>query len=376
LAKAGVGKSWAFVALNCLLVGVGCWIAYLLLCRSLQLKAEIAQLICLMTLLSSVMIRNLTSPLSDISYFCASFVCLLVLLRAETEPGTRRFWPLILVVPLLAFCIEIRRVGMALVPAFLWSMIGGAAGARKTVRWFAERKLTPWVLMVLLLAVPCGIIRMWPVLLRSDYVQFNLPIVRDRGVLGTIRLDFLSQAAEWAEMMLNLTIAKIPPLFWPVLRIVGVLPLLLWATGIWLRRGKLDSVVWYMIAFSCLVLPYPWCDSRLWLPVLPLLMGYAALGVIHYVPAGRIRAITVSYCAVYCLMGVLALGYTTRITLAGRRFPDLYGDGRLAATYRLALFGVAPKNANDIDQDALYLLRRYEWRVKTSPAEGSSLDKE
>lgn len=371
LGKAGVGKSWAIVALNCLLVGIGCSIAYVLLRRSLQLKAEIAQLICLMTLLSSVMIRNVTSPLSDISYFCASSACLLLLLRAEAESGSGRFWRLILVLSLLAFTIEIRMVGIALIPAFLWSMIGGEVGARKIARWLQERKLTPWVVMLLLVAVTYGIIRTRPVLLRSDYVQFNLPIVRKKGVLGTIGVDFLSHTTEWAEIMLNVTIAKTPHLFRPALHIVGLLPLLLCGTGIWLRRGKLDSVVLYMIAFSGIVLLYPWCDTRLWLPVLPLLMGYVALGVIHYVPARRIRAITVPYCALYCLIGVVALGYTTRITLAGRGFPDLYGDGRLAATYRLALFGEAPKNPKDIDQDALYLLRRYEWRVKaTGRAEG------
>jgi len=42
LAKAGIAKSWAIVALNCLLLGVGCWVGYVVLRRSLQLKGEVA----------------------------------------------------------------------------------------------------------------------------------------------------------------------------------------------------------------------------------------------------------------------------------------------------------------------------------------------
>jgi hypothetical protein len=60
---------------------------------------------------------------------------------------------------------------------------------------------------------------------------------------------------------------------------------------------------------------------------------------------------------------MVALGYSTRLTFAGSRFPELYGDGTLRATYRTALLGESPKNADDVSPDALYLLRRYEWRL-------------
>ena len=135
LAKAGVGYSWAIVALNCLLLGVGCWASYLLLRRSLQIETEVAQFMCLMTLLSSVMIRHVTYPLSDISYFAASSICLLVLLSAETDVLVRRFWRLIFVLPLIAFCIELRTVGITLIPVLMWATIGGQDGARTIVRW-------------------------------------------------------------------------------------------------------------------------------------------------------------------------------------------------------------------------------------------------
>ena len=374
LAKAGMGNSWAIVALNCLLLGVGCWVCYLLLRRSLQLKGEVAQLICLLTLLSSVMVRNVTYPLSDISYFCASSICLLALLHAETDAQTGRFWRLILVLPLAFFCIELRTIGIALIPAFLWVAIGGDAGARKTVQWLRQRKLALWVVMLLLVTVTIGIITLHRVFQQSAYIRFNLAILERRGVLATIVFDLLAHTTEWGELILNVTVAKIPSLFHPALPGVGLLPLLLCGTGIWLRRGKLASLDLYVVAYSCVVLAYPWCDSRLWLPVLPFLMGYVWLGAMHFVPAEKMRAVSVGYCAFYCLVGVVALGYSTRITLAGPRFPDLYGDGRLTATYRMAFLGEIPRDAKAINQDALYLLRRYDWRLTaTSHAEKKDL---
>ena len=69
LAKAGIGKSWAIVALNCLLLGIGCVASYFVLRDSFGFSGEVAQFISLLTLLSFLMIRNVTYPLSDICFF-------------------------------------------------------------------------------------------------------------------------------------------------------------------------------------------------------------------------------------------------------------------------------------------------------------------
>jgi len=60
------------------------------------------------------------------------------------------------------------------------------------------------------------------------------------------------------------------------------------------------------------------------------------------------------------MLGLLALGFSTRLTFAGARFPDIYGDGNFRDAYRIMLRGETPKNGDDVNQDALYLLRSYE----------------
>jgi hypothetical protein len=90
LEKAGIGKSWAIVALNCLLLGIGCWSSYYVLRSSFGFEAGAAKVICLLTLLSFVMVKHVTYPLSDVCFFGASMPCLLLLLRAEGDRGPGR----------------------------------------------------------------------------------------------------------------------------------------------------------------------------------------------------------------------------------------------------------------------------------------------
>ena len=201
--------------------------------------------------------------------------------------------------------------------------------------------------------------------LRSRYLQFNAKTLHRRGVIGNFVADLQDHTIEWGELAVNAPVSKLPGGLEVPVRIAGFLAFLLAATGIWEKRRTLDASVWYVLGFAAIVLAYPWFDTRLWLPVLPLLMGYVLIGARRLVPSRLLRPAIFAYCSVFCLLGMVALGYSTRLTFAGSRFPDLYGDGTLRATYRTALLGESPENPADIDQDALYLLRRYEWRLSS-----------
>lgn len=365
LEKVGLGTSWAIVALNCLLLGVGCWVSYFLLRHSFGFEVETARLMCLLTLLSFVMVRNVTYPLSDISYFGASCVCLLIVLQAETGAPSRRFWRLILAVPLVVFCIELRTIGIALIPAFVWATIGGVAGAKKVAQWLHQHKVASSVFLLLIFIAILGVASS---LLHSRYFVFNFPIFQRRGLLGSLLSNLRDHTTEWGELTINAPTSKLPRVLGFPTRIIGLSTIFLFAFGIWRKAKKFDSLDWYVLGYACIVLTYPWYDARLWLPLVPLSVGYILIGLRCLGPLRVLRPIVLTYCALYCLLGVVALGYSTRLTFAGRRFPDLYGDGRLADTYRVGLLGERPRNANDVSQDALYLLRRYEWRLAPNDA--------
>jgi hypothetical protein len=360
LVKAGIGKSWAIVALNCLLLGIGCWASYFVLRRSFAFEAATAEILCLLTLLSFVMVKHVTYPLSDVPFFGASMPCLLLLLQAEADTSKRRYWQLAVAAPLLVFCVEVRTIGIALIPAFAWAAAGGVRWARRVPQWVRQHGIASLVLLLVVLVVIVGAGRTF---LHSRYLLFNENTLNRRGVVGNFVSDLKDHTQEWGELAVNAPLSKLPTPFGLPVRIIGFFTLLLAATGIWGKRRNLDATVWYLAGFAPIVLAYPWFDTRLWLPVLPLLMGYVLTGARRLVPPRVLRPAILVYCSLFCLLGVVALGYSTRLTFAGSKFPDLYGDGTLRATYRTALLGETPKSGDDIDSDSLYLLRRYEWRL-------------
>jgi hypothetical protein len=360
LVKAGIGKSWAIVALNCLLLGIGCWASYFVLRISFALGSAAASVLCLMTLLSFVMVKHVTYPLSDVCFFGTSMPCLVLLLQAEADTGPGRYWRLAIAAPLMVFCIELRTIGIALIPAFAWAMAGGVRWLRRVPEWIRRNKVASLLLLLLVLA---GIGGVGWAFLHSSYWHFNAGTVHRRGVVGNVVSDFKDHTIEWGELVVNAPASKLPGALELPMRIAGFLTFLLWITGIWTKRRKLDAAVLYVLGYAAIVLGYPWSDTRLWLPVLPLLMGYVLIAARRIVPSRLLRPAIVAYCTFFCLLGIVALGYSTRLTFAGKDFPNLYGDGTLRATYRVALLGESPRNVDDVSEDALYLLRRYEWRL-------------
>jgi hypothetical protein len=357
LAKAGIATSWAIVALNCLLLGIGCWASYFLLRDSFGFSSEVAQFIVLLTLLSFIFIRNATYPLSDICFFGASTSYLLVLMRTEPLSRSRRFWRLILSLPLFALCFELRTIGIALLPALLWAALGGASGARSVYPILRRHRIITFTLLSAILVI--GIVA----LLHSRYLEFNLPIFHARGFARGIATNIEFHATEWGEMISNVPASKLPHVLVLPLRIFGVLAILTCAVGIWTKRSRPDSLMLYVLASASIVLAYPWADTRLWLPVLPFLMAYVFTGLKRLISPGALRPLLAACCLIFCALGVVALGFSTRLTYSGARFPEIYGDGYLRDAYRVVLLGETRENNNPIHRDAVYLLRRYEWRA-------------
>lgn len=358
LSKIGLGTSWAIAGLNCLFLGLGIWAGYFVLRDSLGFSSQTAQLISLGTLLSFVMIRNVTYPLSDICFFGASVPCVLGMLRAEQEPTSRRLIQLAVLTPLIVFCVEVRTVGILLIPAWLWAAAGGMEGVRRSYPIVHRYWLALAVLAVILVAVAV------PAVLHSRYVQFNLPIFLHRGIYRSVVANISYHTAEWGEMTLNVPISKVPLALDLVLRIVGGIVIFVAVLGVWSKRRSVDSLLVYMLGSAAVVFAYPWQDSRLWLPLIPFLMGYALLGLKLVVPGSILKPMLFLYCAFFCLLGIAALAFSTRLTFAGPHFADMYGDGHFRATYKLALLGETPSRDGEIDPDGLYLLRRYEWRAQ------------
>ena len=358
LAKLGLGTSWAIVGLNCLLLAIGCWASYHILRRSFEFSAKTAQIICILTLLSFVMVRNVAYPLSDVSYFGLSAPCAWMLLIAEFKAGGQRWRWFIAAVPLILVCIAVRTIGIVLIPAFFWAAIGGMEGAKKIYPVLRRYRFLLAAVVVVLFVLG-GIL-----LVHSRYWQFNAHIFFHRGIIRSALSNLQDHTSEFGEMLLNVPLSRLPSaLVWPA-RILGGAAMLVFFLGLWTRRGHIDSLLWSVVFGSCIVLGYPWFDTRLWLPFLPFLMGYTLLGFRRIFSSHVLHPAMFAYVCWFCLLGIAALAFSTRLTFAGPRFPDLYGDGNYRATYKFALFGEQPTGNAKVDPDALYLLQRFEPRAR------------
>ncbi len=357
LAKMGLGTSWAIVALNCLLLGLGCWASYHVLRRSFDFSAKTAQILCLLTLLSFVMVRNTVYPLSDVIYFGLSAPCAWMQLRAEFTPRQRWRW-LVAAIPLMLACIAVRTIGIVLVPAFLWAAIGGMAEAKKIYPVLRPYRVL-LVLGLLVLFVVGAVL-----LVHSRYWQFNAHIFFHRGVIRSAWSNLEDHTSEWGEMTLNIPLSRLPGALALPARLLGGAALLVFLIGLWARRDRIDSLMWNVVCGACIVLGYPWFDTRLWLPFLPFLMGYTLLGLQRMFSSRTLRPAMFAYVCWFVLLGIAALAFSTRLTFAGPRFPDLYGDGNYRATYKFALLGEQPTGDAKIDPDALFLLQRFEPRAR------------
>ncbi len=220
LVKAGIGKSWAIVALNCLLLGIGCWSSYYVLQSSFGFEAAAAEIVCLLTLLSFVMVKHVTYPLSDVCFFGASMPCLLLLIRAEADTSPGRYWRLAVAAPLLVFCIEVRTIGIALIPGFAWAMVGGAPWARSVPQWLRRHRIASLVLLLLVFVALAWGGRMF---LRSRYLQFNTQTLHRRGVIGNFVADLHDHTIEWGELAVNAPVSKLPGGLEVPVRIAGFL---------------------------------------------------------------------------------------------------------------------------------------------------------
>ncbi|MGB8474388.1 MAG: hypothetical protein WCE61_09910 [Candidatus Acidiferrum sp.] len=138
---------------------------------------------------------------------------------------------------------------------------------------------------------------------------------------------------------------------------IGFFALLLFLYGLVSRRAQVGPTEVFFVCYTAILFTWPFYDARFWLPVFPLLVAYWALA------AQRLRLpalLVATYCVVFAVLGFGALAYSTRISFAGPKFPDRFGDGRLRSTYCVALESCAVgSNPSDVNLKALRLLQEY-----------------
>jgi len=361
LIKMGLGHAWAFTALNCIFLGIGVFASYRVLQSSFDTTANETLLICCLTLLSFVVVKHVTELASDVVYFGIASCTLWAMLGANNSNEVRRrIYLTVLAGILTLLSISVRTIGIALIPAFLLMAIGGIGEIRKWVPIIMAKRRAAFGLVLgagTLLALSAAIV------LHTRYFHMAEETYRGRGIVNSFAKAAEFQVNEFGEMFLNAPKAKLPNKLQISVPIVGLICIGLSALGFLRVANKKWIVEIYILAYLLILCGAPWQDTRYLLPVTPLLLAYVYTFVKKQEQRPLLKLAAVVYAVCFVSLGLIGLIYSTRISLAGNSFPDLYGDGKLRSTYKTA-FRISSSNETvSLNQDALALLYRYEPRA-------------
>jgi hypothetical protein len=351
-----IGASWSYIGLNYLFLGAGAIAAYLLLRRSLGLPSWTAAVISCMTLLSYVFIKHATLPLSDMPFFGLSMLAVLALWSCRETTGIHTAVQFSVALALVAAAIMVRTAGVALLPACLFALYQRLHRSGEPDRTLPRR----WVRIAIVAGAGLLVIVFGAAfIMRTRYYREILNVLAhapsEGGYVWLAIENSWTHLLELGEVSLNLPSSRIPAAMQFVMPFFGTFMLALTVCGVWLGR-KIDLVVVYIASYALMLFLYVGYDARYWIPVVPLLMGLQARALLGS-RTGRRAAM--AYVALFAVAGAAALGYSTRLSLSGTRFAELYGNEALRGTYRVAFGLSAPKAEGFVNLEALQLLRRH-----------------
>ena len=319
LERIGLGVSWLFVLANCAFIAAGLVaVAYLFDRRDDGRQSWVVPL----TMLSVPVIRYIAMPMPEAMFFGISLVAVALMTAATRSSGRRRFALLGAALVLTAIAITVRLVGFALVPALVWACLH-REDQQKTLRrsWTRREKWMAWATIITTSVV--ALLLLGDSLVKYAY-EAGLKYL-DPMVLSLIRVQIRGFFARIGEVAINLPSSQFGGLRL-VLVALGVTASIWVATRVRLRAPRTPASI-YFVTFVLVLLLWPYNALRLWLPIVPLLIGYAERATLRFEPGRKWNAFVTVYRAWFVVAGLAALAYTTRITLSGENFSKVYGKG-------------------------------------------------
>ena len=186
LMRIGLAHSWAIIVLNLFFLSVGLYAAYSLLIREFFEDKAVVLLICSFFLLSYVVVKHSTIPLTDVPFFGCSMCCLAVMSQTAKAKLSNRFVVLsILACILVVGALLIRRVGVALLPPLVFMMVSSPHFKSMLKRISSQAK----IVTVVILAIACiGI----ALVVAKGYCLYGHTLMEDSGCLSFLSLLHIS----------------------------------------------------------------------------------------------------------------------------------------------------------------------------------------
>ena len=363
LERLNLASPSTLVGLNEIFLIIGLIGAYYIGRRYLALTTLWSLSAVFLSCMSFVFVKHFTLPLTDLPFVGISFLALSLLVAAEKEPGPKYYllWAAACVFSALA--IVVRPIGIAMIPALAYSV-----GTHLRIRHYL-RMHRGWLVGSLLatISIGCGGLT---VVLRSKYVHEAMAVFASGGVIRSLSKLVVFRVREIGELLINVPYSQLRALS-PLVWVTGALAIAL--TLRYVRPSRFGTLEIYIATYLCILLIWPYGDTRFWIPIVPLLSAEVVSILEPWSWRGTRRVAGITYAAIYVFAGILAMSYSTLITFAGHSFPERYGDNNLRSTYRL-FYGYSNVDRSKVDDSVLALLRHYSRHSSSNVPLRSSVD--
>ncbi len=326
-------------------------------------------------LASWVMIKHITIPLTEFSYIGASFLSLSFVTVFWVQDGIRKWRCFAVAVILAIVAVLCRTVGLALFPVLFITMLLHRDHAFYHDWLRSRQKFIVVAGIIGLILAGCT----WFVIRRTAWYELQfissgsygkaLATLYGKNFISTLFYSIQWLTLEFGELFGNIPLYKAEFLR-PVCYLIGLLSWCAVLYGAWLllRSRRQLPLVLYFLSYSGVIFLWAAFEPRLFLPLLPLLsylFFIAADDAVHRWPFSRwpLRC----YLVLYLLMGLISLTYSTGISLSGKNFSELYGQGPTQMTYRYAFNNGKVLDMKRVDKDDLRLLQMFEPLAKRIP---------
>lgn len=371
LLEMGVASSMSLVLLNiiCLLAGLPVLHTW---CK-LRYGVQGATLGIVLVLSSWIMVKHVTLPLTELLYFGVSMLCLFFASLFWQRSGGRK-WPFYFVAVMLGYVAsQCRTVGLVLLPT-----LAGTAFLHKDISpriaqlpsWIRNNAFLACLLLsAFVILVALGFFSVlqtdWfesQFTARGSYFQNQMSAFEKTGIVSFLLQNGRYRILEFGEVFSNIPRSKAPQIVW-FQYVMGLAGWCLVMHGAWLltRTRDLLFLPLYFVLYAALMITWPYYSSRFWLPLLPVLTILMFRSVENLAKRWRsIRIVILLYVPVFLALGFVAVIFSTRISLSGTEFSELYGDGSTKMTYRYAFRNGKEVDMRRVSEEQVRLLQLFE----------------
>jgi hypothetical protein len=355
LDRIGLGAPWAFVATNLMLLAVAVIASYLMFRRPFGFSRSTALFACCGILLVHDIVGVTVVPLSDMTFFGVAMLAVLLLDRSARLPGLHAAVAIAAAGVLAAVAFEVRTIGIALWPAVLFACLSrGDVRSRleNAVRRHPARTLIATAALLAVLGAVAFV----------GIAATGYPHVFEQGRTGSSVIALArSKLDALGDLTANVPASRWPAALGPLRAAAGAALLAVVGIGS-IRRRKVSTPDVFALSTFLVLLAWPLDTPRLWIPVVPMLIGYGIVGGRLLARSPLFRLGLALYVAVFAAAGIAMLANSTRLSLSGREFADRWARQWpvLHATYEVAFCRASASSAGPVDAHALRLLRRYE----------------